>query len=302
MKRRSLIKAIPLATLALALGEIGQAVAGPVSEKPSKKKLVLTVAHITDVHIRNFQDAPEKFKRYLRDIKKLKIDFFLNGGDSIHAADYDNIKRESVVEQWGVWDKCLQEISDYEVHSCIGNHDTWWAAPSKEDEMYGKDYVVKRLKIPNRYYSFSKKGWHFIILDGNNKNITLDQEQYSWLEKELEQLPANTPVLLMSHYPILTVTNTWEGGQHGDHKELKQLFYKYKDKVKVCLSGHQHLLDRAWYNDVQYFCNGAMSGFWWDKGDAKSAQPYYYQQTPPGYAILKLYDDGSLENEYISTI
>ncbi len=69
----------------------------------------------------------------------------------------------------------------------------------------------------------------------------------------------------MSHFPILTVTNTWEGGQHKDHKELKQLFYQHKDKVRVCLSGHQHLLDRAWYNGVHYFCNGAMSGFWWEK-------------------------------------
>jgi hypothetical protein len=33
----------------------------------------------------------------------------------------------------------------------IGNHDPWWKASSKEDEIYGKDYVVKRLEIPNRY-------------------------------------------------------------------------------------------------------------------------------------------------------
>lgn len=104
----------------------------------------------------------------------------------------------------------------------------------------------------------------------------------------------------MSHYPILTVTSTWEGGQHKDHKELKQLFYQHKDKVRVCLSGHQHLLDRAWYDGVDYFCNGAMSGFWWEKGNDKSAAPYYYQETSPGYAILKLYDNGMVENKYIS--
>ncbi|PIH03422.1 hypothetical protein CS542_02395 [Pedobacter sp. IW39] len=73
---------------------------------------------------------------------KTKVDFFLNGGDSIHAADYDNIKREQVIEQWAVWDKCISQISDYELQ-------LYWksrylvAAPSKEDEMYGKDYVVK---------------------------------------------------------------------------------------------------------------------------------------------------------------
>lgn len=302
MKRRSLLKTIPLAALGLAFGKVAEAATATVeTQNAPKRKLVLTVAHVTDVHIRQFEDATSRFEKCLQEIKNLKVDFFLNGGDSIHAADYDNIKREQVVEQWAVWDKCISQISGYELHSCIGNHDTWWAAPSKEDEMYGKDYVVKRLKIPNRYYSFSKNGWHFIILDGNNKNTSLDEEQFKWLENELEQLAPNTPVLLMSHYPVLTVTNTWEGGQHGDHKELKKLFYKYKDKVKVCLSGHQHLLDRAWYNGVEYYCNGAMSGFWWGKGDEKSAQPYYYQETPPGYAIIKLYDDGTLENKYITT-
>ncbi|PYF74302.1 metallophosphoesterase family protein [Pedobacter nutrimenti] len=301
MKRRNLIKALPLATMALAFGEIGYAASPEKVQKPGKKP-VLTIAHITDVHIRKGDNAPERFKKCLKEIVSIhKPDFFLNGGDTIHDASYDNVVREQVTEQWAVWDECTTMLSSYEVHSCIGNHDTWWAAPSKEDQMYGKDYVVKRLKIPKRYYSFSKKGWHFIVLDGNNKNITLDPEQFKWLEKELEELPQNTPVLLMSHYPILTVTNTWEGGQHGDHKELKQLFYKHKDKVKVCLSGHQHLLDRAWYNGIEYYCNGAMSGFWWGKGDAKSAKAYYYQETPPGYAILKLYEDGSLENTYIQT-
>ncbi|WP_261512971.1 hypothetical protein [Chryseobacterium paludis] len=58
-------------------------------------------------------------------------------------------------------------------------------------------------------------------------------------------IPQGEYVLIMSHYPILTVTGTWEGGQHKDHIVLKDLFYKHRDKVKGCLSGHQHLLDRA---------------------------------------------------------
>ncbi|WP_192347071.1 hypothetical protein [Algoriphagus sp. Y33] len=68
-----------------------------------------------------------------------------------------------------------------------------------------------------------------------------------------------------------------------------------KDKVRVC---HQHLLDRIWYNDVHYFCNGALSGFWWSDGDEQSAGKQYYLETLPGYAIPKLYPDGRVENEY----
>ena len=62
-----------------------------------------------------------------------------------------------------------------------------WSAPNKSDKMYGKDYVVNQLKIPNRYYSFGKEGWHFIVLDSNN-NGALDEKQRLWLEKDLEKL------------------------------------------------------------------------------------------------------------------
>ena len=202
------------------------------------------------------------------------------------------------MEQWAIWDDCLQVMNKYEVYSCIGNHDPWWKAPAKTDEMYGKDYVVKRLKIPSRYYSFSKKNWHFIILDGNNSNISLDEEQYNWLQKELEMIPASTPTVVMSHYPILGTTQVLVGGGHSDYKKLKDLFFKHRDKVRICLSGHNHLSDHSIYNDVLYCCNGAMSGFWWGRGDTESAGPGYYLETPPGYAILKLYVDGTVENEY----
>lgn len=270
-----------------------------VDATPRKEKPVLTLAHITDVHIRAGDNAPQRFKGCLKTIiKKYRPDFFLNTGDSIHDASYDNVKRESVTEQWQIWDDCLKEIKGYDIYSTIGNHDPWWAAPGKTDAMYGKDYVVKRLNIPHRYYSFTRGGWHFIVLDGNNKNISLDEEQFRWLENDLEQIPANTPTLLMSHYPTFGATPILVGGNHSDHKKLKDLFYKHKDKVRASLSGHNHLYDKTFYNGVWYCCNGAMSGFWWGKGDKDSAGTGYYFETPPGYAILKLYKDGGFECAY----
>ena len=299
IKRRTLLKTVGLTAGALATGSLPALATAEPSEHNKNKKLALTVAHITDVHIRPGDNAPERFKNCLKQvIDQHKPDFFLNGGDSINDASYDNVVRNQVTEQWAIWDDCLKQIGKHEIYSCIGNHDPWWKAPEKTDEMYGKDYVVKRLKIPNRYYSFSKKNWHFIILDGNNSKISLDEEQYKWLEQELEKLPAATPTVIMSHYPILGTTQVLVGGGHSDAKKLKDLFYKHRDKVKICLSGHNHLSDHTTYNGVLYCCNGAMSGFWWGKGDAESAGTGYYLETPPGYAILKLYTDGTVENTY----
>ena len=292
MNRRSWIRNTGLLTAASVTGPATHA--GLVADKP-----VLKIAHITDVHIRGGDDAPNRFKKCLGDVLKHKPDFFLNGGDSIHAADYKDVTRETMLGYWKLWDECTATLKGYEIHSCIGNHDPWWAAPSKEDEMYGKNYVVKRLKTPGRYYSFTQKNWHFVILDGNNEHVSLDDEQYQWLEADLAKPAPGTFVLLMSHYPILGATPMLAGGGgHSDYKKLKNLFYKHRDKVRICLSGHQHLQDHTEYNGVQYCCNGAMSGFWWEKGDAESAGPNYYQETPPGYAMLELYADGRVTNTY----
>lgn len=298
MNRRKFLAKTTLASAAVSIPKLATA-----SSLKSIDKPVLTVAHITDVHIRPEENVPSRAIDWLKLVKKHQPDFYLNGGDSIHDASYDGVTKDRVLEQWNVWDLFMDEIQGSDVYSCIGNHDSWWDVPNKDKEpMYGKPYVVERLGIPSTYYSFDQGNWHFIILDGNHEGISLGAEQMEWLKSDLEKLPENTPTLIMSHFPITSITNALVGGQHSDHKELKKLFYKHKDKVRVCLSGHQHLLDRAWYNDVHYFCNGALSGFWWGDGDSESAGKQYYLETPPGYAILKLYSDGKVENEYFPLI
>jgi 3',5'-cyclic-AMP phosphodiesterase len=310
MKRRDLLRVLTSTAGGgmLVSGSALSAMAGqgPVSPEllspgsAQRERPALTVAHITDVHITAGSDAPARFKKCLSFIvEKYKPDFFLNGGDSIMDASYKGVTREKMLEQWSIWDECIKTIDGYDHYACIGNHDPWWDVPDKEDKMYGKDYVVQRQKLPGRYYSFSRKGWHFIILDGNNENISLDKIQLDWLQKELEQLPTGTPALLMSHFPILGTTPMLVGGGHSDFKALKNLFYQHRDKVKICLSGHNHLSDKTLYDGVYHCCNGAMSGFWWGQGDKESAGPGYYMETPPGFAILKLYADGRVENEYI---
>ena len=73
------------------------------------------------------------------------------------------------------------------------------------------------------------------------------------------------------------------------HK-LKGIFVKHSN-VKLCMSGHTHLLDRVDYNGVTYLCNGSVSGSRWYGS---------YNQTPQGYRIVSLYKDGSFEYEYVT--
>lgn len=268
------------------------------SEVKTEKKSILRIAHITDIHITT-GDCSNRFLKCLEKIKTHNVDFFLNGGDTIMDASASTVERDQVKLQWEIWQKLRNEFANYPMYSCLGNHDMWWNINDKTDMMYGKDFAVKQLAIPNRYYSFKKGDWFFIILDSNNENAgSLDKQQMLWLESELSQLPTNASILIMSHYPILNSSTILVGGNHTDSKQITKLFYKHKDKSIHCISGHVHLLDKTVYNNVNYYCNGAISGFWWGDGDQDSAQKYWYHQTPPGYAIIDLYEDGTISNVY----
>lgn len=295
LRRREFVKGITLAGIgSLFTGAISaQKTSGP------KLKRLLRIAHITDVHLSSDNNAPQRFTSCLEDIERHQVDFFLNGGDSIMAADYDSITRQQVIDMWDLWRDSLDKFQEVKMYSCLGNHDMWWAAPNKKDPMYGKQFAMEQLNMPSPYYSFDKAGWHFIVLDSNNDGGgALGQEQLQWLTDDLAGLAPETPVLVMSHYPILSVGTHAVGGNHKDALPITKVFYLHRDKNIHCISGHVHLLDRATYNNVQYYCNGSVSGFWWGEGDEQSAGKYWYHETPPGYAILDLFEDGSIQNSY----
>lgn len=98
----------------------------------SQKGPILTVAHITDVHIRPEDEIPKRAISWLKKVKEHQADFYLNGGDSIHDASYDEVARSRVLEQWDAWDLFRNEILDSKVYSCIGNHDPWWYVPTRK--------------------------------------------------------------------------------------------------------------------------------------------------------------------------
>ena len=295
MKRRELIKNLGLAAGAAALpGSLN----ANLDQSASKRSW--RIAHITDVHLRPELKAPDRFQQCLETIQNYEVDFFLNSGDSIFAADYDDITRDRVKLQWQLWHEAQKGFNGKEVFSCLGNHDMWWAASDKNDPMYGKDHAVKQLGMPYRYYSFQKSNWHFLVLDSNNHEAgSLDKDQFEWLKKELEKIGKNSHVLIMSHYPILAGCTHIDGGNHTDSKSITKLFYQFPGLNIHCISGHIHLMDHVEYNGVNYYCNGALSGFWWGEGNEDSAGKYWYHETPPGFAIIDLYDDGQVINKYV---
>jgi len=272
------------------------------------QKPVLRVAHITDIHLKNDLDAPKKFTQCLHHLQQQspKVNLVLNGGDMVFDMNKEQIG--TINDQWKLFMDTVKKESNIQTQYCLGNHDIWWNEDSKADAFYGKKYSMDKLELAKPYYSFIKAGWKFIVLDSTHLDIDntwyigkLGEEQFNWLAEELKATPKETPVLVMSHIPILTallmieddIVNKWTmlgGDMHTDTAKIINLFYQHPN-VKLCLSGHLHMRDKVIYNGVTYLCNGAVSGAWW-KGNRR--------ETAPGYGLIDLFADGTFEESYVN--
>jgi len=278
------------------------------------RKRALRVTHLTDVHVEPELRAGEGMAACLRHVQQLadKPELILTGGD--HVMDSFDADDARTTLQWNLWNKVLKQECSTPVHSCIGNHDVWGWSKSKskttgQEPNWGKRRATEMLHLGERYYTFSQAGWQFVVLDsihdlpaGEDGYLgQLDEPQFAWLMQTLRDVPSTTPVVILSHIPILSASavlwaerpnNDFQISRalmHADCLQLKELFAKHPN-VKLCLSGHLHLCDRVDYNGVTYLCNGAVSGNWW-KGRHKDCDE--------GYAIVDLYNDGSFEHEYV---
>jgi 3',5'-cyclic AMP phosphodiesterase CpdA len=310
INRRSFVQKAGAAALALAVLPTD---AAPAPPSPARRRS-LRVAHLTDIHVSDKPGAPEGMAAALRHAQGLadQPDILLFGGDCIGDALYTPM--EHVLPQWDLWDRVLKAEVKLPAYQCLGNHDIFgWKhrdrASAEKDPAYGKPLALERLGLKTGYYSFDRAGWHFVVLDSmqfaeNNWGFVglLDEPQFKWLEQDLAATPAATPICVLSHLPIFSAAAFFDGkldpdrnwsvpgaSMHIDAQRLKDLFYRHPH-VKVCLSGHLHLVDDVTYLGVRYLCNGAVCGGWW-KGQN--------QEFGPLYAVLDFYADGSVERQMV---
>jgi 3',5'-cyclic AMP phosphodiesterase CpdA len=248
-------------------------------------------------------------EKCLEHAQSQRPNLILTGGDLIMDALGTDLSRAK--SQWDSFQHVLRANIASPVRHCIGNHDIWgWTNPaySSSQPAYGKALAMDRLELERPYYSFTEAGWHFIVLDSTEKKrglgykARLDDAQFEWLAGDLARTPAHRPVCVLTHIPIVSACVFFDGPNeragywtvpsafmHTDARRIKDLFRQHAN-VKLCLSGHIHLVDTVRYLGVTYVCNGAASGGWW-KGP--------YQETRNGYGLVDFYSDGSFRNRYV---
>lgn len=315
--RREVLQTAGLAAATALLGgrSLPAALGDPPPTQPgSPRRPALRIAHLTDIHVQPERWAAEGFAACLRHIQSQPdpAELILTGGDLVmdsFEATFDRTKL-----QWDLFTRVLRDECGLPVEHCLGNHDIWGGNKKKsgatgDEPQYGKKWALEVLGLESPYRSFDRAGWHFVVLDSVSPKEDgyigkLDETQMDWLRADLGRLPADTPVLVLSHIPILAacVLNDPQstGEKNGEwrvsasvmlanSRKIRMLFAE-RANVKLCLSGHIHLVDRVDYAGVSYVCDGAVSGAWW-RG------PRY--ECREGYGRIDLFADGTWEHRYV---
>lgn len=284
-----------------------------VSAQTNEVKRSFRFAFISDIHVEPGIVQETGMAKAIAHIQNLKpkVDFIINGGDSI--MDALEVSQKSAQTQWEIYHRIMKAENRLPIYACIGNHDVYgWFKKEKDgdERLHGKDWAVRELKIPNRYYHFVKGKWNFIVLDSTQLNPAggyvgkIDEQQMLWLKNKLTEIAKDQFVVMISHIPILSIASglffnkTEANGDlmikrnlmHSDFLAIKALFNQYPN-IKTCLSGHVHLQDEVDYLGIKYYCNGAICGNWW-----KGA----YQEFDPAYAVFEFFDDGTCSREMIN--
>jgi 3',5'-cyclic AMP phosphodiesterase CpdA len=245
--------------------------------------------------------------------QRQKPDLLITGGDSV--MDVFEAKRGRAEELRKLLLGTLKRECSVPVRHTVGNHDIFgWnksrSGTSGSEADWGKRFACDMFGTERTYSTFDQGGWRFVCLDSvqpkeGGYTAYLDDAQFEWLKRLLADTPRAMPVCVVSHIPILSLTTLTfgkprgrdrlgednvitNGEMHTDATLLHELF-KSSGNVKLCLSGHIHLLDRCSIDGVTYICDGAVSGSWW-KGPL--------QGVPEGFGVLDLRPDGTFDHRY----
>lgn len=212
---------------------------------------------------RFYQNSPEKLKNAVDSLNTRNLEY------TIHLGDFIDRDFESFDVLLPIWSHL--NMPKYHV---LGNHDF-----SVLDSLKKKS--ITKMGLSDRYYSFTKNNWRFIVLDGNDLsfhgaiteikkqqtdslyqflqskklpnlqkwNGGLSAEQLNWVKKELDiSRLKNENIGFYCHFPAVKDKdphNLW------NYKQFLELIEPYEN-VKFYFNGHNHNGDYTLKNGVHH--------------------------------------------------
>jgi 3',5'-cyclic-AMP phosphodiesterase len=192
-----------------------------------------TFLQLSDSHIGFNKEANNNVIGTLQEaisrIKALpkKPDLIIHTGDLTHLAQAD---------EFDTVDQLLKGTGVNDIFYVPGEHDVL----SDNGEQYRNRFA--KGTTGSGWYSFTHQGVHFVGLVNvmGKAEIglgSLGQDQLAWLEKDLKDLSASTPIVVFAHVPLWEVYPQWGWGTQDGATALS--FLKRFGSVAV-LNGHIH--------------------------------------------------------------
>jgi 3',5'-cyclic-AMP phosphodiesterase len=302
MNRRTLIKSLAFTGAAGALGI-------PAARSEAEPADGFRFLYFTDTHIQPELDAAGGCRMCFGRMAHEPAEFAICGGDLVF--DVLAVDRSRADMLWALY-KQTSVALHVPVHYVIGNHDVFGLSPksgvSPSDPEYGKKAFQDRYGAT--HYSFDHKGWHFVVLDsiGLHPDRTwtgeVGNEQRAWLRADLDKAGKTTPVIVITHVPLVTgavnyvtraewlkktpnVGSLVDTLMVTDAAEVIDVLLDYN--VRVVLQGHTHINEEIDFRGLRFMTSGAVSGNWWQGVRAGSAE---------GYSIVSLGPNGTVTREY----
>ena len=207
----------------------------------------------SDVHLPTMHDSEYRIQTFIDSMKIAKPDFIIELGDF-------GTPDEKYASFFDIWNSFPGE--KYHV---IGNHEM--------DGGYSREEAVEYRKMQNSYYSFDKNGFHFIVLDGNDKKDEnakgykqyIGTKQLNWLKDDLTK--AEAPIVIFSHQGL--TVSPGAKGEYGveNNEEIREVLELHNkqnpvSKVIACFNGHTHYDYAENINDIWYITINSMSYQW----------------------------------------
>jgi 3',5'-cyclic AMP phosphodiesterase CpdA len=250
----------------------------------------------TDIHARVEWDTPEAMARAAKQMNEQGADLAVCGGDCI--TDGFQSSRIAVAPRWQAYREHLRDQLSPRLLTAIGNHDLVGAMPEdgSEPEPDPRAAFREELDLPRTFFASEAAGYYIILLD--SMQVTgdelkyrgyVDEPQLAWLREELTRVAPDTPIILVTHMPLLTSFFQATKGHEEpaprnrvvvNNREVLDCFTKHR--LHLVLQGHLHVNEMLRWRGTTFITGGAICGSWW-RGR--------YHGTDAGFGMLTLRPD-----------
>jgi acid phosphatase len=172
-------------------------------------------------------------------------------------------------------------VLDLPFYAILGNHD--YRRNEQAQIEYSRENLLSRWKMPDRYYSFSRRlsdGTRIDFFGIDTNTIESDPLQLQWLEKVLALSTAQWKIVFAHHV-------LYSYGHYGNNRKLIAVLEKrfIRGGVDLFLSGHEHQLQiLKSLSGISYMTSGAGSR----PRKAECGERTVYATGTPGFLAFEI--------------